>query len=88
MNSSGDHTPDLHIPVLLNPVMEALHPADGEVFVDGTFGAGGYTQALLDAAACKVIAIDRDPNAIAAGAWLAGKVWRPAHTGTGAVFAG
>lgn len=73
MNSSGDHTPDLHIPVLLNPVMEALHPADGEVFVDGTFGAGGYTQALLDAAACKVIAIDRDPNAIAAGAWLAGK---------------
>ena len=70
MTRSGDHTPDLHIPVLLGPVMDALCPAHGEVFVDGTFGAGGYTKALLDTAPCKVIAIDRDPNAIAAGAWL------------------
>jgi 16S rRNA (cytosine(1402)-N(4))-methyltransferase len=70
MTRSGDHTPDLHIPVLLGPVMDALCPAHGEVFVDGTFGAGGYTKALLDTAPCKVIAIDRDPNAISAGAWL------------------
>ncbi|NNJ74131.1 MAG: 16S rRNA (cytosine(1402)-N(4))-methyltransferase RsmH [Anderseniella sp.] len=70
MTRSGDHTPDLHIPVLLGPVMDALCPVDGELFVDGTFGAGGYTKALLDTAPCKVIAIDRDPNAIAAGGWL------------------
>ncbi|MGI9514312.1 MAG: 16S rRNA (cytosine(1402)-N(4))-methyltransferase RsmH [Anderseniella sp.] len=62
--------PDPHIPVLLGPVLDVLRPADGEVFIDGTFGAGGYTRALLDAASCRVIAIDRDPNAIAAGAWL------------------
>ncbi len=71
MTRSGDHTPDLHIPVLLAPVMDVLRPVGGEVFVDGTFGAGGYTKALLDAAPCNVIAIDRDPNAIAAGARLA-----------------
>lgn len=71
MTRSGDQTPDLHIPVLLGPVLDALRPADGEVFVDGTFGAGGYTKALLEAASCRVVAIDRDPNAIAAGAGLA-----------------
>ncbi|MFC4347951.1 16S rRNA (cytosine(1402)-N(4))-methyltransferase RsmH [Kordiimonas lipolytica] len=53
-----------HIPVLLNEVVEALAPKDGEVYVDGTFGAGGYTRAVLNAANCKVIAIDRDPDAI------------------------
>ncbi|NVJ71577.1 MAG: 16S rRNA (cytosine(1402)-N(4))-methyltransferase RsmH [Alphaproteobacteria bacterium] len=53
-----------HIPVLLNEVVEALAPRDGEVYVDGTFGAGGYTRAVLNAANCKVIAIDRDPDAI------------------------
>ena len=56
-----------HIPVLLNEVIEALSPQDGEIFVDGTFGAGGYTRALLEAADCAVIAIDRDPDAIEAG---------------------
>src|SRR5215475_3560894 len=60
-----------HIPVLLNEVVEALQPADGERYVDGTFGAGGYTQALLDKAECQVIALDRDPDAIAAGQALA-----------------
>lgn len=49
-----------HIPVMLDEVLAALAPADGEVYVDGTFGAGGYTRALLDAADCRVIAIDRD----------------------------
>src|ERR1700682_863291 len=54
-----------HIPVLLLEVIESLSPRDGEIFVDATFGAGGYSQALLKAADCRVIAIDRDPSAIA-----------------------
>ena len=52
-----------HIPVMLNEVLTALHPEDGKVYVDGTFGAGGYTRALLERADCKVIAIDRDLDA-------------------------
>lgn len=55
----------LHIPVLLNEVLAALSPKDGGVYVDGTFGAGGYAVAILEAANCKVIGIDRDPKAIA-----------------------
>jgi len=51
-----------HMPVLLNEVVAALHPQAGEVMVDGTFGAGGYSRALLQAADCAVIAIDRDPD--------------------------
>ena len=54
-----------HIPVLLSQVVESLNPRDGEIFIDGTFGAGGYTRALLKAARCRVIGIDRDPTAIA-----------------------
>lgn len=53
-----------HIPVMLGEVVECLSPKDGEVYVDGTFGAGGYTRAFLEKADCKVIAIDRDPDAI------------------------
>jgi 16S rRNA (cytosine1402-N4)-methyltransferase len=64
----------LHKPVLLREVIEALLPAgrnhDGAIFVDGTFGAGGYTRALLDAANCTVFAIDRDPDAIKGAAPL------------------
>ena len=56
-----------HIPVLLKEVVEALQPRDGGRYVDGTFGAGGYTAAMLDRADCRVIAIDRDPDAIDAG---------------------
>ena len=52
-----------HIPVMLNEVLAAMKPVKGEVYVDGTFGAGGYTRAILDAADCKVIAIDRDEEA-------------------------
>ena len=70
MTRSRDHMPDLHIPVLLDPVLDVLCPMQGEIIVDGTFGAGGYTKALLDSGPCKVIAIDRDPNAIASGVWL------------------
>jgi 16S rRNA (cytosine1402-N4)-methyltransferase len=58
--------PARHIPVLLAEVLEALSPAAGDVIVDGTFGAGGYTRAIL-AAGASVVAIDRDPDAIAAG---------------------
>ena len=60
-----------HIPVLLDEVMAALVPQDGEIHVDGTFGAGGYTRALLNAAQCRVVAIDRDPTAIARGQAMA-----------------
>jgi 16S rRNA (cytosine1402-N4)-methyltransferase len=60
-----------HIPVLLEAVLAALHPADGGVYVDGTFGAGGYARALLAAAECRVYAIDRDPAAVAVGRALA-----------------
>ncbi|WP_111562113.1 16S rRNA (cytosine(1402)-N(4))-methyltransferase RsmH [Rhizobium sp.] len=58
--------PVRHIPVLLNEVLTALEPAAGKVIVDGTFGAGGYTSAILSGGA-EVIALDRDPTAIAGG---------------------
>ena len=54
-----------HVPVLLDEVIAALKPAPGELIVDGTFGAGGYTRALLGAGAT-VHAFDRDPTAIEA----------------------
>jgi 16S rRNA (cytosine1402-N4)-methyltransferase len=53
--------------VLLPQVLRALSPKDGERFIDATFGAGGYTRALLDAANCQVLALDRDPSAIVEG---------------------
>lgn len=53
-----------HRPVLLAEVIEALSPRDGAIYVDGTFGAGGYSRAILDAAQCTVFAIDRDPAAV------------------------
>jgi 16S rRNA (cytosine1402-N4)-methyltransferase len=57
----------LHVPVLCDEVVAALAIAHGETLVDGTFGAGGYTRAMLGAGAGRVIAFDRDPQAIAAG---------------------
>ena len=51
-----------HIPVMLQEVLAALNPLKGEVYVDATFGNGGYTRAILEAANCKVIALDRDPT--------------------------
>lgn len=56
----------LHVPVLLAEVLTALNVQPGDVVIDATFGAGGYTRALLDAGAT-VHAFDRDPDAIAAG---------------------
>lgn len=58
-----------HVPVLLHEVIDALAIAPGEVHVDATFGAGGYTRAML-AGGAQVIAFDRDPDAIAGGAPL------------------
>jgi len=60
-----------HVPVLLREVVDALAPRDGGRYVDGTFGGGGYTTGLLDRADCRVIAIDRDPDAVAAGQAIA-----------------
>ena len=59
-----------HIPVLLDEVIHALALTPGSVVVDGTFGAGGYSQAFL-ALGARVHAFDRDPDALAAGADLA-----------------
>lgn len=53
-----------HQPVLLSEVVSALSPRDGAIYVDGTFGAGGYSRAILEAANCTVFAIDRDPDAV------------------------
>ena len=66
MVSAPSTAPD-HIPVLLSEVLAALDPHAGGTYVDGTFGAGGYTLAMLDAADCMVWAIDRDPEALARG---------------------
>ncbi len=61
-----------HTPVLLAEVLEALDPQPGVTIVDGTFGAGGYTRALLERGA-DVVALDRDPSAIRAAAGLAAR---------------
>ncbi|MCA8929071.1 MAG: 16S rRNA (cytosine(1402)-N(4))-methyltransferase RsmH [Alphaproteobacteria bacterium] len=62
-----------HIPVLAPEVVELLQVRADGLYIDGTFGAGGYTAALLAAGAGRVIAIDRDPNAIRDGAPLAAR---------------
>ncbi|MDH5489920.1 MAG: 16S rRNA (cytosine(1402)-N(4))-methyltransferase RsmH [Rhodospirillaceae bacterium] len=54
-----------HTPVMLGEVLGGLSPKDGGVYVDGTFGNGGYSRAVLNAASCTVYGIDRDPNAVA-----------------------
>lgn len=56
-----------HVPVMLEEVIAALSVTVGKTYIDGTFGAGGYSRALLDRTDCSVLAIDRDPDAIAAG---------------------
>ena len=61
-----------HIPVLLDEVIHALAITPGSEIVDGTFGAGGYSQAIL-AGAARVYAFDRDPDALSEGAALAGR---------------
>jgi 16S rRNA (cytosine1402-N4)-methyltransferase len=62
-----------HMPVLRNESITYLAPRDGGVYLDGTFGGGGYSEAILNAASCTVWAIDRDPAAITRGAALAAR---------------
>ena len=64
-------TEGLHIPVLVDEVVLALDLGPAKQVVDGTFGRGGYTRAILDAAPVRVVGIDRDPAAIASGQALA-----------------
>ena len=76
MTAGGDGSavaggPALHIPVLGRPALDFLNVKDGGVYIDATFGAGGYTRAILGAANCKVLAIDCDRQAIALGRGLA-----------------
>jgi 16S rRNA (cytosine1402-N4)-methyltransferase len=59
-----------HVPVLLEETLAALDIKPGGLYLDGTFGAGGYTRAMLERGA-RVVALDRDPSAIAGGAGLA-----------------
>lgn len=59
-----------HTPVMLREAVDALQPRDGGIYIDGTFGRGGYSRALLEAAKTRVIAIDRDPATAEAGAAL------------------
>lgn len=70
MEQAADTAP--HIPVLLAPILKAADPISGR-WLDGTFGAGGYTRALLDAGAESVIAVDRDPLAFELAAEWAGQ---------------
>jgi len=72
MTAASGHTHG-HIPVLVEAVLAALAPHDDAVYVDATFGAGGYTEALLGAARCRVVGIDRDPDAVARGEALAAR---------------
>src|SRR5260370_4508459 len=56
-----------HIPVLGHQAIEMLKPREGGIYVDATFGAGGYSRAILEMAGTRVIGIDRDRSAVAAG---------------------
>src|SRR5579872_2822547 len=66
MTQPGDGRPR-HIPVLGRAVIGWLEPRDGGIYVDATFGAGGYSRAILDVDNTRVIGIDRDRTAIAGG---------------------
>src|SRR5690242_15693166 len=56
-----------HVPVLAHAAIDYLNLREGGVYIDGTFGAGGYSRMILNAANAKVIGIDRDESAVARG---------------------
>ncbi len=67
MNPIAAGGPARHVPVLREEILAALAPHEGAIYLDATFGAGGYTQAILSIPGTKVLALDRDPTAVAAG---------------------
>ena len=72
MSAARDHgvgSPE-HVPVMREAMLSLIVPRDGGIYVDGTFGGGGYSRALLEAASCVVYGIDRDAAALRAGASL------------------
>ena len=71
MAAAATATNEPHIPVLLAPILEGCAPIQGH-WIDGTFGAGGYTRGLLAAGASEVTGIDRDPLAFELAAEWAG----------------
>lgn len=56
--------PKQHKPVLLEEAVKILSPRDGKTYLDCTFGGGGHTRRILESADCKVVSLDRDPDAI------------------------
>jgi 16S rRNA (cytosine1402-N4)-methyltransferase len=70
-STSGAAAPHEHIPVMTAEVVAALNPSPGKVYIDATFGAGGYSRAIAQAAACRVFGLDRDPSAVALGREMA-----------------
>ncbi len=76
MGSAAADTP--HVPVLIAPLIEACAPIKG-VWLDGTFGAGGYARALLDAGAGRLIGVDRDPLALSMAQTWAGAYGERLH---------
>ena len=67
MTASGHHDTSRHIPVLGREAVDLLAPRDGGLYVDATFGAGGYSRMILEVAGTRVIGIDRDRSAISGG---------------------
>jgi len=69
--SARPETQTAHVPVMLTEVLEAISPRDGGIYVDCTFGAGGYSRGMVEAANCSVWGIDRDADSVARGRELA-----------------